>query len=204
MWVLGIRRQVHMLLLQVLHLLNVNLTSQFFFGLSWCQGRIMNLYLVFISVLKSFFWYYFASRFFFLKNNFSVQSMWVVSMHMCVLRVHLVSSVILTHSFEAKSLRQRGARLPVNKPQWLCPYNSAGVADVCSHVQHSSPQILKIIWDCLFWLPPAPISFPPSFLFIFLIYSRVFIALIILELVMWNRLASDSEICLCLPCEYWD
>lgn len=52
---------------------------------------------------------------FFLKNNFIVQCMWVVSMHMCVLRLHLVSSVILTHSFE--SLRQRGARLPVNKPQ---------------------------------------------------------------------------------------
>lgn len=117
MWVLGIRHQVHMLLLQVLHLLNTNLTSQFLLGLSWCQGRKMNLHLVFISALKSFFWYYFAGSRFFLKNNFSVQCMWVVSMHMCVLRVHLVSNVILTHSFEARSLRQHGARLPVNKPQ---------------------------------------------------------------------------------------
>lgn len=67
-WVLGIRHQVHMLLLQILHLLNTNLTSQFLFGLSWCQGRKMNLHLVFISALKSFFWYYFAGSRFFLKT----------------------------------------------------------------------------------------------------------------------------------------
>lgn len=129
--------------------------------------RIMNLHLVFISVLKSFFWYYFASSRFFFLNNFSVQCMWVVSMHMCVLRVHLVSSIILTHSFEARSLRQRGARLPVNKPQWLSPYIIVlGLQVFVAMFSIRPPRFSKLseIAFSGFLLLPSP-SLLPSFLF---------------------------------------